>query len=114
MKTQSSNPAIQDGVNVLNVLFLANRLKVATGCTYLIKSLEQQAYGRDGKPTKGIGGVDDIQALLTRLVTRCLISPHSAATRSGNRKLERGKKLRLTIHIWIQGDSYGCFELNLP
>ena len=60
VKTQSSNPAIQDRVNVLNVLFLANRLKVATGCNYLIKSLEQQAYDKGGKPAKGIGGVDDI------------------------------------------------------
>ena len=113
MKTQSSNPAIQDRVNVLNVLFLANRLKVATGCTYLIKSLEQQAYGRDGKPTKGIGGVDDISGPVDSLGYALSYLPHSAATRSGNRKLERGKKLRLTIHIWIQ-DSYGCFGLNLP
>ena len=58
---QSSNPAVQDRVNVLNVLFRANRLKVHGNCKYLIKSLEQQAYApKKGTPEKGIGGKDDI------------------------------------------------------
>jgi len=41
-------------------LLLANRLKVHNSCKYLIKSLEQQTYDKTGKPTKGIGGLDDI------------------------------------------------------
>jgi len=60
VKTQSSNPAIEDRVNAVNVLLLANRLRVSNKCKYLIKSLEQQAYNKQGKPEKGIGGVDDI------------------------------------------------------
>ena len=61
VKVQSSNPAVQDRVNVLNVLFRANRLKVHGNCKYLIKSLEQQAYqAKKGTPEKGIGGKDDI------------------------------------------------------
>lgn len=60
VKTQSSNPAIEDRVNAVNVLLRANRLKVSTNCKYLIKSLEQQSYTKLGKPDKGIGGVNDI------------------------------------------------------
>lgn len=60
IKTQSSNPAIEDRVNAVNVLLLSNRLKVHNSCKYLIKSLEQQAYGKTGKPDKGQGGRDDI------------------------------------------------------
>ncbi len=47
-------------MNCVNVLLLANRLKVHNSCKYLIKSLEQQTYDKTGKPTKGIGGLDDI------------------------------------------------------
>ena len=60
VKSQSSNPQIEDRVNSVNVLLLANRLKVHNSCKYLIKSLEQQAYSKTGKPEKGIGGKDDI------------------------------------------------------
>ena len=60
VKTQSSNPAIEDRVNAVNVLLRSNRLKVHGSCKYLIKSLEQQSYSKTGKPDKGIGGKDDI------------------------------------------------------
>ena len=60
VKSQSSNPQVADRVNAVNVLLLANRLKVHNNCKYLIKSLEQQAYDKTGKPTKGIGGIDDV------------------------------------------------------
>jgi PBSX family phage terminase large subunit len=60
VKTQSANPQIADRVNAVNVLLLADRLKVHNRCKYLIKSLEQQTYDKSGKPTKGIGGLDDI------------------------------------------------------
>lgn len=60
VKSQSSNPAISDRINSMNVLLLANRLKVSNACKYLIKSLETQSYGKTGKPDKGIGGKDDV------------------------------------------------------
>ena len=60
VKAQSSNPAIEDRINSINVLLLANRLKVHNSCKYLIKSLETQAYSKSGKPEKGIGGKDDV------------------------------------------------------
>ena len=60
VKAQSSNPAVEDRVNCINVLLRANRLKVHNNCKYLIKSLEQQSYSKTGKPEKGIGGKDDI------------------------------------------------------
>ena len=60
VKTQSANPQIADRVNAVNVLLLADRLRVHNRCKYLIKSLEQQTYDKSGKPTKGIGGLDDI------------------------------------------------------
>ena len=60
VKTQSANPQIADRVNAVNVLLLSDRLKVHNRCKYLIKSLEQQTYDKSGKPTKGIGGLDDI------------------------------------------------------
>ena len=59
-KTFSSNPQIQDRVNAMNVLLLSQRLKVSSACPFLMKSLETQAYDKTGKPTKGIGGVDDV------------------------------------------------------
>ena len=52
MKSFSANPAIEDRVNAVNVLLLANRMAVHSKCKYLIKSLEQQAYGKNGKPEK--------------------------------------------------------------
>jgi PBSX family phage terminase large subunit len=60
VKSQSANPAISDRINCVNVLLLANRLLIHPRCKYLIKSLEQQAFDRTGKPEKGIGGMDDI------------------------------------------------------
>ena len=60
VKSQASNPAIEDRINSINVLLLANRLKVHNSCKFLIKSMETQAYSRSGKPEKGIGGKDDV------------------------------------------------------
>jgi phage terminase large subunit len=60
VKNQSANPPISDRINCVNVLLLANRLRVHPRCKYLIKSLEQQSFGKDGKPEKGIGGISDI------------------------------------------------------
>ena len=60
VKVQTSNPQISDRVNCVNVLLMANRLKVHNRCQYLIKAFEQQAYDRTGKPEKGIGGKEDI------------------------------------------------------
>lgn len=60
VKVQSSNPQIADRVNCVNVLLLANQLKIHNRCKYLIRSLEQQVYDKTGKPEKGIGGVEDI------------------------------------------------------
>ena len=60
VKAQSANPQVADRINCVNVLLLANRLKVHPQCKYLIKSLEQQAYDKTGKPEKGIGGKDDV------------------------------------------------------
>jgi PBSX family phage terminase large subunit len=59
-KVQMANPQVTDRVNCVNVLLLADRLRVHTRCKYLIKSLEQQTYDKTGKPEKGIGGLDDI------------------------------------------------------
>jgi PBSX family phage terminase large subunit len=60
VKVQSSNPQIADRVNAVNVLLLADRLRVHSRCKYLIKALEQQTYDKTGKPLKGTGGLDDI------------------------------------------------------
>ena len=60
VKNQSANPQVADRVNAINVLLLADRLKVHNRCKYLIKSMEQQTYDKGGKPDKGIGGLDDI------------------------------------------------------
>lgn len=60
VKAQSANPQVADRVNCINVLLLANRLKIHNSCKYLIKSLEQQTYDKTGKPEKGIGGLDDV------------------------------------------------------
>ena len=60
VKAQNSNPQVADRVNCVNVLLLANRLLVHNSYKYLIKSLEQQTYDKTGKPTKGIGGLDDV------------------------------------------------------
>ena len=60
VKAQSSNPQVADRINAINVLLLADRLRVHNRCKYLIKSMEQQTYSKDGKPEKGIGGKDDI------------------------------------------------------
>lgn len=59
VKNQLSNPAIEDRVNALNVLLLANRLRISNRCKYLIRSLETQAYDSTGKPEKGRGTLDD-------------------------------------------------------
>jgi PBSX family phage terminase large subunit len=60
IKVQSANPQISDRVNCVNVLLLADRLKVHNRCKHLIKSLEQQCFDKLGKPEKGIGGINDI------------------------------------------------------
>ena len=60
VKAQNANPQVADRVNCVNVLLLGNRLKVSNKCKFLIKSMEQQAYDKTGKPEKGIGGKDDI------------------------------------------------------
>lgn len=59
IKEQLSNPAIEDRVNAMNVLIMSDRLKVGPRCKHLIKSLEQQAYDKTGKPEKGGTGMDD-------------------------------------------------------
>ena len=59
VKNQLSNPAIEDRVNAINVLLLANRIRISNKCKYLIRSLETQAYDATGKPEKGRGGLDD-------------------------------------------------------
>jgi hypothetical protein len=59
IKNQLSNPAIEDRVNAMNVLLIANRLRVSNKCKYLIRSLETQAFDKLGKPEKGIGGRED-------------------------------------------------------
>ena len=59
VKSQLSNPAIEDRVNALNTLFINNRLRIHNNCKYLIRSLETQAYDATGKPEKGRGGLDD-------------------------------------------------------
>lgn len=60
VKSQTANPQVADRVNAVNVLLMADRLRIHGRCKYLIKSLEQQTYDKTGKPTKGIGGLDDI------------------------------------------------------
>lgn len=60
IKAQQSNPQIADRVNCINVLLMADRLKVHNNCKYLIKSLEQQCYAKDGNPEKGRGGLEDV------------------------------------------------------
>jgi hypothetical protein len=59
IKNQLANPPIEDRVNCVNMLLLANRLRVHNRCRYLIRALEQQAYDSSGKPAKGRGGLDD-------------------------------------------------------
>lgn len=60
VKAQSANPQISDRINCVNVLLQANKLLVHPRCKYLVKSLEQQAYDKTGKPEKGIGGISDV------------------------------------------------------
>ena len=60
VKAKSSNPQIEDRINCINVLLLANRLKVHSCCKYLTKSLEIQSFTKTGKPEKGIGGKEDV------------------------------------------------------
>ncbi len=60
IKNQPSNPEVADRVNAVNVLLLANRLRVHPACRHLLKALEQQSYDTKGAPTKGRGGLDDI------------------------------------------------------
>ena len=59
IKSQLANPLIEDRVNCVNMLLLANRLRIHNRCRYLIRALEQQAYDSSGKPAKGRGGLDD-------------------------------------------------------
>jgi len=59
VKNQMSNPEIGDRVNAMNVLLLHDRLRVHPRCKYLIRSLETQAFDRNGKPDKSGTGTDD-------------------------------------------------------
>jgi hypothetical protein len=60
VKTQNSNPLVQDRINAVNVLIAQRRLKVGNGCKHLIRTLEQHAYDEKGKPEKGGIGMDDL------------------------------------------------------
>lgn len=71
VKVQPKNPEIADRVNCVNVLLLANKLRIHNRCRYLIKALEQQAYDNDGKPQKGRGGKDDISGPIDALGYGC-------------------------------------------
>lgn len=59
IKEQLSNPAVEDRVNAMNMLLMNNRMFVSPNCKYLVKSLEQQAYDKTGRPDKGGSGLDD-------------------------------------------------------
>ena len=59
LKEQAANPAIEDRVNAMNVLITKDLLHVSPRCKYLVRSLEQQAYDKNGKPFKGGSGLDD-------------------------------------------------------
>lgn len=59
LKESTANPAIEDRVNAVNVLIMADRLFIGPRCKHLMKSLEQQAYDAKGKPEKGGSGMDD-------------------------------------------------------
>ena len=71
VKAQTANPPVSDRINCINVLLLANRLLVHPRCKYLVKSLEQQAFDKTGKPEKGIGGLDDISGPVDALGYGC-------------------------------------------
>ena len=60
VKAQQSNPLIQDRINAVNVLVSQNRLKVSNANKHLIRTLEQHAYGDDGRPEKGGVGMEDL------------------------------------------------------
>jgi hypothetical protein len=60
VKTQNSNPLVQDRINAVNVLIAQRRLKVGNACKHLIRTLEQHAYDERGKPEKGGIGMDDL------------------------------------------------------
>ena len=59
VKAQPANPAVEDRINAMNVLMIANRFRVSTRCRYLIRSLETQAYDDRGRPDKSGRGIDD-------------------------------------------------------
>ena len=59
VKAQTANPQVADRVNAVNVLLLANKLRVHGKCKYLTKAMLQQAFDKTGKPEKGIGGLED-------------------------------------------------------
>ena len=54
VKSQSANPAVEDRVNCINVLLLANRLMVHSSCKYLINRLSSRLIQRTGVPKKGL------------------------------------------------------------
>ena len=60
VKPQQSNPLIQDRINSVNVLISQDRLKVSNANKHLIRTLEQHAYGDDGRPEKGGVGMEDL------------------------------------------------------
>ena len=85
VKSQSSNPQVADRINCVNVLLLANRLKVSNRCKYLIKSMEQQSYSKTGAPEKGIGGVDDVSGPVDSLgYGICYLAPLRRWTSGGS------------------------------
>lgn len=89
-KVQSANPQITDRVNSVNVLLIADRLKIHPRCKYLIKSLEQQTYDKMGKPEKGIGGIDDVSGPVDALgYAVCYLAP-----------LRRWSTGKSTIRVW--------------
>ena len=59
VKNQLSNPEIADRVNAMNVLMLNDRMFVHPRCKFLIRSLETQAFDRNGKPDKTGTATDD-------------------------------------------------------
>lgn len=59
VKAQPANPAVEDRINAMNVLMIANRFRVSPRCRYLIRALETQAYDDRGRPDKSGRGIDD-------------------------------------------------------
>lgn len=52
---QEGNPPVIDTINLINVNFFNNRIKVCKRANNLISSLEKQAYDKKGEPDKSLG-----------------------------------------------------------